>query len=73
MNACPSTVPSGDDSRHFKISFISNFGAGIGRAAERKDKDFICFYPDAVIAGSDHPAAEAMRRFNLSHDLLVRC
>jgi hypothetical protein len=72
MNACPSTVPSGDGSRHFKISFISNFGAGIGRAVERKDEDFICFYRDAVIAGPDYPAAEAMCRFNLSHDLIVR-
>ena len=39
---------------------------------ERKDEDFICFYRDAVIAGHDYPAAETMRRFNLSHDLIVR-
>jgi len=31
-----------------------------------KDEDFICFYRDAVIAGHDDPAAETMRRFNLS-------
>jgi hypothetical protein len=44
-----------------------------GRATlERKDEDFICFYRDAVIAGHDYPAAETMRRFNLSHDLIVR-
>jgi hypothetical protein len=39
---------------------------------ERKDEDFICFYRDAVIAGHGYPAAETMRRFNLSHDLIVR-
>ena len=37
-----------------------------------KDEDFICFYRDAVIAGHDDPAAETMRRFNLSRDYTVR-
>jgi hypothetical protein len=37
-----------------------------------KDEDFIRFYRDAVIAGHDDPAAETMRRFNLSHDHIVR-
>jgi hypothetical protein len=37
-----------------------------------KDDDFICFYRDAVIAGHDDPAAETMRRFNLSRDYTVR-
>jgi hypothetical protein len=37
-----------------------------------KDEDFICFYRDAVIAGHGDPAAETMRRFNLSHDYTVR-
>jgi hypothetical protein len=36
------------------------------------DEDFICFYRDAVIAGYDDPAAETMRRFNLSRDYTVR-
>lgn len=37
-----------------------------------KNDDFICFYRDAVIAGHDDPAAETMRRFNLSRDYTVR-
>ena len=37
-----------------------------------KDEDFIRFYRDAVIAGHDGPAAETMRRFNLSRDYIVR-
>ena len=37
-----------------------------------KDGDFIYFYRDAVIAGHDDPAAETMRRFNLSRDYTVR-
>jgi hypothetical protein len=37
-----------------------------------KDEDFICLYRDAVIAGHDDPAAETMRRFNLSRDYTVR-
>jgi hypothetical protein len=37
-----------------------------------KDDDFICLYRDAVIAGHDDPAAETMRRFNLSRDYTVR-
>jgi hypothetical protein len=37
-----------------------------------KDEDFICFYRDAVIGGHDDPAAEMMRRFNLSRDYTVR-
>ncbi len=37
-----------------------------------KDEDCICFYRDAVIAGHDDPAAETMRRFNLSRDYTVR-
>ena len=36
-----------------------------------KDEDFIRFYRDAVIAGHDDPAAETMRRFNLSPDHIV--
>ena len=35
-------------------------------------EDFICFYREAVIAGHDAPAAETMRRFNLSRDYTVR-
>jgi hypothetical protein len=38
----------------------------------KKDADCICFYRDAVIAGHDLPAAETMRRFNLSRDYIVR-
>ena len=38
----------------------------------QKDEDFICFYRDAVIAGHEDPAAETMRRFNLSRDYTVR-
>ena len=34
-----------------------------------KDEDYICFYRDAVIAGHDAPAAETMRRFNLTYFL----
>ena len=37
-----------------------------------KDEDYICFYRDAVIAGHDAPAAETMRRFNLTRDYTVR-
>jgi hypothetical protein len=37
-----------------------------------KDEDCICFYRDAVMAGRDDPAAETMRRFNLSRDYTVR-
>jgi hypothetical protein len=37
-----------------------------------KDEDFIYFYRDAVIAGHDDPAAETMRRFNLSRDYTIR-
>jgi hypothetical protein len=37
-----------------------------------QDEDFICFYRDAVISGHDDPAAETMRRFNLSRDYTVR-
>jgi hypothetical protein len=37
-----------------------------------KDEDCIRFYRDAVIAGRDDPAAETMRRFNLSRDYTVR-
>jgi hypothetical protein len=37
-----------------------------------KEEDFICFYRDAVIAGHDNPAAQTMRRFNLSRDYTVR-
>jgi hypothetical protein len=37
-----------------------------------QDEDFICFYREAVIAGHDAPAAETMRRFNLSRDHTVR-
>jgi hypothetical protein len=37
-----------------------------------QDEDFICFYRKAVIAGHDAPAAETMRRFNLSRDDTVR-
>jgi hypothetical protein len=37
-----------------------------------KNDDFICFYRDAVIAGHDDPAAETMRRFNLSREYTVR-
>jgi hypothetical protein len=37
-----------------------------------KDEDCICFYRDAVMAGHDDPAAETMRRFNLSRDYTVR-
>jgi hypothetical protein len=37
-----------------------------------KDEDFIRFYRDAVIAGHDGPAAETIRRFNLSRDYIVR-
>jgi hypothetical protein len=36
------------------------------------EEDFIRFYRDAVIAGHDGPAAETMRRFNLSRDYIVR-
>jgi hypothetical protein len=38
----------------------------------KEDADCICFYRDAVIAGHDEPAAETMRRFNLSRDYTVR-
>jgi hypothetical protein len=38
----------------------------------QKDEDVICFYRDAVIDGHDNPAAETMRRFNLSRDYTVR-
>ena len=37
-----------------------------------EDEDAIRFYRDAVIAGHDAPAAEMMRRFNLSRDYTVR-
>ena len=37
-----------------------------------KDEDYICFYRDAVIAGHDAPAAETMRRFNLTRDYTIR-
>jgi hypothetical protein len=37
--------------------------------AMNKDEDYICFYRDAVIAGHDAPAAETMRRFNLTYFL----
>ena len=37
-----------------------------------KDEDYICFYRNAVIAGHDAPAAETMRRFNLTRDYTVR-
>jgi hypothetical protein len=37
-----------------------------------KAEDFIRYYRHAVIAGHDDPAAETMRRFDLSHDLIVR-
>ena len=37
-----------------------------------QDEDFICFYREAVIAGHDSPAAETMRRFNLSRDYTIR-
>jgi hypothetical protein len=37
-----------------------------------KEADFICFYREAIIAGHDDPAAETMRRFNLSRDYTVR-
>ena len=37
-----------------------------------QDEDFISFYREAVIAGHDAPAAETMRRFNLSRDHTVR-
>ena len=37
-----------------------------------KEEDFICFYRDAVVAGHDNPAAQTMRRFNLSRDYTVR-
>ena len=40
--------------------------------AMNKDEDYICFYRDAVIAGHDAPAAETMRRFNLTRDYTVR-
>ena len=35
----------------------------------KKDADCIRFYRDAVMAGHDLPAAETMRRFNLSRGL----
>ena len=38
----------------------------------QKDEDIICFYRDAVIDGHDNPAAETMRRFNLSRNYTVR-
>ena len=38
----------------------------------KEDADCICFYRDAVISGHDEPAAETMRRFNLSRDYTVR-
>jgi hypothetical protein len=41
-------------------------------AAMNKDEDYICFYRDAVIAGHDAPAAETMRRFNLTRDYTIR-
>jgi hypothetical protein len=37
-----------------------------------KEEDFICFYREAVITGHDNPAAQTMRRFNLSRDYTVR-
>ena len=37
-----------------------------------KEEDFIRFYREAVVAGRDAPAAETMRRFNLSRDYTVR-
>jgi hypothetical protein len=37
-----------------------------------QEEDCICFYRDAVIAGHDNPAAQTMRRFNLSRDYTVR-
>ena len=38
----------------------------------KEDADCICFYRDAVMSGHDEPAAETMRRFNLSRDYTVR-
>ena len=42
------------------------------KPAMNKDEDYICFYRNEVIAGHDAPAAETMRRFNLTHDYTVR-
>jgi hypothetical protein len=39
---------------------------------DEQGRGFICFYRDAVIAGRDAPAAETMRRFNLTRDYTVR-
>ena len=41
-------------------------------SCDEQDEDYICFYRDAVIAGHDAPAAETMRRFNLTRDYTVR-
>jgi hypothetical protein len=46
-------------------------GKGIGTTMN-KDEDCIRFYRDAVTAGHDDPAAETMRRFNLSRDYTIR-
>ena len=45
---------------------------GVDDYDEPQGRDFVCFYRDAVIAGHDNPAAETMRRFNLSRDYTVR-
>jgi hypothetical protein len=42
------------------------------RQMNPQHEDFICFYREAVIAGHDAPAAETMRRFNLSRDYTIR-
>jgi hypothetical protein len=54
------------------LGFISATLAHQRTTMSPNEEDFIRFYRDAIIAGHDDTAAEAMRHFNLSRDYIVR-